>query len=396
MYTFEVYLIVVALMAGDAAFQAEEESDESLIQEMTTLLSRIHHEEQLPPPVQAIVSRWGKDPFALGSYSFVGPEATGEDYDILGERVRDKIYFAGEATCRTHPATVHGAYMSGLRAANEVLESFIGKIEMPPEDVLIPKKNHPVRNPLMDRSSIPDVRRRTDPESHRYKARNIKRARFSKIVEECSERILSELGSKPYPPKKYHPNAFLLFQKDKWEIAKEKAKQRFAERDDSTETVTRDDVRASMGRMWRDLPEGEKQLYLERVESEKAMYKEEMSTFSGRLLAWEENVARIKEEAKKKLGEVELTEEERVLIDAAREEERLEVAAREEKENLRKFYGEVGMESLISEDEEDQTEVRTASSVANSRTFICKLTMLCWIKCYGDWVRVYRGVFSFL
>jgi len=356
------YLIVVALMAGDAAFQAEEESDESLIQEMTTLLSRIHHDEQLPRPVQAIISRWGKDPFALGSYSFVGPKGSGEDYDLLGESVHNKIFFAGEATCRTHPATVHGAYMSGLRAANEVLESFIGKIEMPPEEVLIPKKNHPVRNPLMERSSIPDVKRRTDPESHRYKARNIKRARFSKIVEECSERILSELGPKPHPPKKYHPNAFLLFQKDKWEIAKAKAKKRYTDRDDPTDGVTRDDVRASMGRMWRDLPDEEKKLYLERVETEKAQYKEEMLTFNGRLLAWEQNVARIKTETKKKLNEVELTAEERELIAAAQEEERLETIGREEKDNLRRFYGEVGMEGLISDDEEDQTEVKTACS----------------------------------
>lgn len=376
-------------MAGDAAFQAEEESDESLVNEMTTLLSRIHPEEQLPRPVQTIVSRWGKDPFALGSYSFVGPEATGEDYDLLGMPIQNKVFFAGEATCRTHPATVHGAYISGLRAANEVLASFIGKIEMPPEEVLIPKKNHPVRNPLMDRSSIPEVRRRTDPESHRYKAKHIKRARFSKIVDECSERILSELGPKPQPPKKYHPNAFLLFQKDKWEIAKEKAKERYADRDDPTEAVTRDDVRASMGRMWRDLPEDEKQAYLERVDAEKSQYKEEMSTFSERLRVWEENVARIKQETKRKLDEVELTGEEKELIDAAREEERLEMAAREEKENLRKFYGEVGMEGLISEDEEEQTEVRKASHfLAHCRIYICKLMMLCWTKCYGDWVRV--------
>lgn len=344
-------------MAGDAAFQAEEESDEDLVQELTTLLARIHKEEQLPNPVHAIVTRWGKDPFALGSYSFVGPEATGEDYDVLGKPVDNKVFFAGEATCRTHPASVHGAYMSGLRAANEVLESFIGPIEMPPDDVLIPKKNHPVRNPLMDRSSIPEVRRRTDPESHRFKARNIKFARFSKIAEAFLERILSELGPRPQPPKKYHPNAFLLFQKDKWEIAKGKAKERYAERDDPAESVTRDDVRAAMGRMWRDLPEDQKQRYLKRVDAEKSQYKEEMSTFGERLRSWEENVARIRQETTKKLDEVELTEEEKDLIEAAREEERLEAVAREEKENLRRFYGEVGMECLISEDEEDQAEV---------------------------------------
>jgi hypothetical protein len=30
------------------------------------------------------------------------------------------LYFAGEATHRTFPATVHGAYLSGIAAAEEV------------------------------------------------------------------------------------------------------------------------------------------------------------------------------------------------------------------------------------------------------------------------------------
>src|SRR5271155_1099870 len=254
-------------MAGDAAFQTEEESNETLVTEMTTILARIHRKESLPRPVQAIVSRWRQDPFARGSYSFIGPEATGKDYDTLGEPVDQKVFFAGEATCRTHPATVHGAYMSGLRAASQVLESLIGKIEMPADDVLIPKKNHPVRNPLLERSGIPEVKRRTDPESHRYKAKNIKRAKFSKIVDECADRILTELGPKPVPPKKYYANAFLLFQKDKWDIAREKAnKARYGDKAGGVDSASRDEVRAWMGRIWRDLPEDEKRWYNDEVE----------------------------------------------------------------------------------------------------------------------------------
>ena len=347
-------------MAGEAAFQGENESDESLVNEMTSILARIHHKESLPQPIQYMVSRWHQDPFARGSYSFVGPDATGKDYDILGESVDRKLFFAGEATCRTHPATVHGAYMSGLRAATEVLESFIGKIEMPPDEVLIPKKYQPVRNPLVEKSSVAQVRRRTDPESHRYKAKNIRRSRFAKIVEECSERILTELGPKPVPPKKYHPNAFLLFQKDKWEIAKHKANQtKAANNSDGGELATRDEVRATMGRMWRDLPDDEKRYYNEAVEREKLQYKGEVATFGGRLEAWESAVAKIKEEMKGKLDEVDLTEEEREIVLAAREEEALEIAANEEKEKLKQFFCEIGMDDLFPEEEEEgRIEVR--------------------------------------
>src|SRR5579871_5141856 len=242
-------------MAGDAAYQVEEESDEVLITEMVSLLSRIHQKEVLPPPVQTMVTRWRKDPFAGGSYSYVGPKATGQEYDLLGEAVDGKLFFAGEATCRTHPATVHGAYMSGLRAASEVLEQFIGTIEMPPADeMLIPTKHQPIRNPLIERSKLPKVRRRTDPESHRYRARNIRKTTFQRVVEECSARILERLGPQPAPPKKYHSNAFLLFQKDKWDLAKARANQATSA-DSDGELASRDEVRAWMGKMWRELPE---------------------------------------------------------------------------------------------------------------------------------------------
>jgi monoamine oxidase len=65
---------------------------------------------------------WAADPFSLGAYSYVpvdGLEAQKE----LSLPVDDKLYFAGEATCRGHIGTVHGAIQSGQRAAAEVLQA---------------------------------------------------------------------------------------------------------------------------------------------------------------------------------------------------------------------------------------------------------------------------------
>jgi monoamine oxidase len=46
---------------------------------------------------------------------------------ILAKPVVGRLFFAGEATSREHAATVHGAYLSGLRAAAEALASEYGK-----------------------------------------------------------------------------------------------------------------------------------------------------------------------------------------------------------------------------------------------------------------------------
>lgn len=63
-----------------------------------------------------VCTRWGADPMARGSYSSIAVGALGgEEYDILQQAVAGRVFFAGEATTKKHPATMHGAFLSGLR-----------------------------------------------------------------------------------------------------------------------------------------------------------------------------------------------------------------------------------------------------------------------------------------
>ena len=74
----------------------------------------------IPQPVGAQITRWAQDPFAYGSYSFNAVGSTNRDRQILARNLGG-LYWAGEATHSEYPGTVHGAYLSGIRAAKQLL-----------------------------------------------------------------------------------------------------------------------------------------------------------------------------------------------------------------------------------------------------------------------------------
>jgi monoamine oxidase len=79
----------------------------------------------VPDPLGAQVSRWRQDPFARGAYSFNAVGTSRKDRKALSGADWDgRLVFAGEATSPDHPATVHGALISGRRAAAAVLRGF--------------------------------------------------------------------------------------------------------------------------------------------------------------------------------------------------------------------------------------------------------------------------------
>lgn len=82
----------------------------------------------VPNPSSSVVSRWRADPFAQGSYSFLAKGSFPEDRVTLSSPIQGRIFFAGEATHSDFPATVHGALMSGKRAAEELITGQVGSV----------------------------------------------------------------------------------------------------------------------------------------------------------------------------------------------------------------------------------------------------------------------------
>lgn len=76
----------------------------------------------IPDPTHHQITRWARDPFALGSYSFNAVGASAKDRCALfGADWQGRLHFAGEATSHDHPGTVHGALMTGIAAAAATL-----------------------------------------------------------------------------------------------------------------------------------------------------------------------------------------------------------------------------------------------------------------------------------
>lgn len=77
--------------------------------------------DNIPDPIKIKKTHWKTDPFSLGSYSYLPIGVDKQAVRNLAKPVAGRLFFAGEATSDTDPGTVHGAYQSGIRAADEII-----------------------------------------------------------------------------------------------------------------------------------------------------------------------------------------------------------------------------------------------------------------------------------
>jgi monoamine oxidase len=95
-------------------------SDTDIVREALKRL-RVMYGSRIPDPEAWLITRWLSDPFAGGSYSHLPVGAAPDDRVALAEPIADRVFFAGEATLVDQPATVHGAYLSGIREAQRMI-----------------------------------------------------------------------------------------------------------------------------------------------------------------------------------------------------------------------------------------------------------------------------------
>lgn len=283
---------LVALLAGDSAHYAETTSNDQLVKEVTDRLDSMFAPTLVPLPSEAIVTRWSKDPFARGSYSYVGAKTQTGDYDVMA-RPHGPLHFAGEATCGTHPATVHGAYLSGLRAAAEVYEVMNGPIEVP--SPLVEKK---IKLEQPATPSFADFKPGFAPAVLPAQTTKTARAQRDEDYEAAIiGAILEEIGDRPIKPGRSGVNPFLLFTKDYWYIVKKECDDaRVAATGNAEAKATKQDVRIAIGLKWRTAGEETKKPYQDQADNARESATSSAADFKGRVAHWDTEAARIRQE----------------------------------------------------------------------------------------------------
>lgn len=220
------------------------------------------------------------------------------DYDLMAKPIGN-LHFAGEATCGTHPATVHGAYLSGLRAGAEVIESILGPIALP--NPLVPEKGKA-------ELSTPTTAGQKRKEPHMFVASSTGNtptnpadstsptsARQQAYEQAMWTSVQSEIGPPMPRPARTGLNPFLLYQKDYWGICRAQCDEaRRAATNDPNAKAARDEIRHELGLMWRRASEGEKRPYIEQTEVNRQTNAEMWSRWKQQIAEWEQKAGELK------------------------------------------------------------------------------------------------------
>jgi Flavin containing amine oxidoreductase/PHD-like zinc-binding domain len=137
--------ILMSLISGREAVNCERMTEPELVGEALETLRAIFSEIEVPEPIAVKATRWGSDPFSRGSYTFLPPGATDQDFRALQSPVNGngdsillegsetmRLFFAGEHTTAMHPSMAHGALLSGVRAGEEVVSAL--SLSFPTDD----------------------------------------------------------------------------------------------------------------------------------------------------------------------------------------------------------------------------------------------------------------------
>lgn len=115
--------VLLGFHAGDSAVALSARSDAETVAAAHAAL-RAMFGSAFPAPRAAQITRWDRDPFARGSYSFHAVGSSPADRRALaGADWGGQLWFAGEAAQPAYYGTAHGALMSGRQVAAQMRDA---------------------------------------------------------------------------------------------------------------------------------------------------------------------------------------------------------------------------------------------------------------------------------
>ena len=124
--------ILVCYVAGEFAKETEQKTNEQIQVECMAVLRQadLALDQVIPDPIALHVTRWLRDPFSRGSWTFYGKGSSPEDVRAFRSNTdcqKRGLFFAGEHTCDgsipgDDMGCVHGAWVSGELAAKAALQ----------------------------------------------------------------------------------------------------------------------------------------------------------------------------------------------------------------------------------------------------------------------------------
>ncbi|KAI1376262.1 flavin-containing amine oxidoreductase-domain containing protein [Hypoxylon crocopeplum] len=299
--------VLIGLMAGDAGFDTEHSKNDELVAEATEVLRSVYG-AKVPQPVHSVVTRWGSDKFARGSYSSAGPSMRPDDYQTMAGTVGN-LFFAGEHTIETHPATVHGAYLSGLRAATQVIDAMLGPIEIPVP--LVPPKESALSSQGLKRKEPSDSSSPLSPKSS-------KQARIDTYEAAAWQHIVAQIGERPWKPQKITANAYLLYSKKFFETARKRCEEG---RRPGKGKSGPNEVRVMTSKMWKEAKDEERKPFEDQAAAIKQTYSEAVKAWDANAKTWDQRYLELRKEYEQ--GHKLVLEDEGSPIDEAGRERRL-------------------------------------------------------------------------
>jgi monoamine oxidase len=117
--------LIEVYFGGELAAELEQAGDGAFFDFAVSELVGLVGSQFAPRLKQLRIHRWGRDPLSRGSYSYAVP-GSADCRRMLAEPVDDRLFFAGEACSEHDFSTAHGAFKTGVEAAERVIASLRG------------------------------------------------------------------------------------------------------------------------------------------------------------------------------------------------------------------------------------------------------------------------------